>query len=97
MYNRFVPINVRLGKEEARMAARLRASGVEISTLVRDAIRHEYGRRIETDAAKQAPQLVRRILTELPDPPDCAPPGFSIQDRKAVRRHIQEGLRREQR
>lgn len=92
-----MPLNVRLGREEVRMAARLRSAGVEISTLVRDAIRNEYGRRIESDSAKQGPELVRQILKDLPDPCDLPARGFSTQDRKAVRRYIQERLGRGQR
>ncbi|HTM44586.1 MAG TPA: hypothetical protein VL137_06500 [Polyangiaceae bacterium] len=76
------------------MATRLRSSGVEISTLVRDAIRGEYRRRIENDAAASGSDLVKGILMDLPDPPDLEPRGFSTQDRKAVQRHIQRRLRR---
>jgi hypothetical protein len=89
-----MPLNVRLGNEEKRMAARLRAAGIEISTVVREAIRAEYARRIESVAPEQASVRVRRILEDLPDPPNLAPRDFSTQDRKAMREQIQRRLAR---
>jgi len=90
-------INVRLSEEESRMADRLRAAGVPISTLVRNALRAEYARRIERPEEGQALEILRRILNELPDPPDLAARNFSIRDRRAVQRHIAERLVRARR
>lgn len=90
-------LNVRLSAEESRMTKRLRAAGVSISTLVRDALRAEYARRIERVEEGPAVAVVRRILNDLPDPPDLAARDFSIRDRRAVQRHIAERLDRARR
>lgn len=76
------------------MADRLRAEGVQISSLVRDAIRTEYARRIEHSIGRRGPDVVRTILADLPDPPNLPPRDFSIQDRKAVKEHIRGRLTR---
>jgi len=80
-------LNVRLSEEETRMAERLRKAGVQISHLVREAIRSEYGRRVERRASARV-EVVQRILAELPDPSDLPPRGFSLTDGQAVKRHI---------
>jgi hypothetical protein len=85
-------LNVRLTEEEARMAARLRAEGVQISGLVRKAIRSEYERRIERRGEDSPVSVVQGILADLPDPPDLAPRTFATNDRHAVRRHIEKQL-----
>jgi hypothetical protein len=87
-------LNVRLTEEEARMAAKLRKAGVQISALVREAIRLEYERRIEQQRDVIPSTLVRDILQEFPDPADLPPRGFSTTDRRAARRHIAERLSR---
>lgn len=82
-------LNVRLDEEDARMAAALRSAGVAISTVVRDAIRAEYERRVARPKAQRKPsQLVAEILASLPDPPDLPPRTFDVHDRRAARRHI---------
>jgi hypothetical protein len=87
-------LNVRLTAEETRMAERLRAEGVQISGLVREAIRAEYERRIERLGEASPAAVARRILADLPDPPDLPPRTFAATDRKALRRHIAERLSR---
>ena len=85
-------INVRLGPEETAMAAELREEGVEMSSLVRDAIRSEYGKRLR-------PQDVDALLAEIyarhPEPEGGAPPTIDILDRRAVREYIARRVRAE--
>jgi hypothetical protein len=51
-------LNVRLDEEDARTAAALRRAGVPISTIVRDAIRTEYAKRIaRPKALRRASQI----------------------------------------
>lgn len=76
------------------MAARLREEGVQISGLVREAIRAEYERRIERRGEDSPLSVVEGILADLPDPPDLPARDFKSNDRRAVRRHIQKQLSR---
>jgi len=86
-------LNVRLGPEDARRAASLRRAGVAISTLVREALRAEYERRVAgKQEGKRPSAIVAAVLTEIPDP-DAEPLGFSLTDRRAVRDHIRAKLR----
>ena len=88
-------LNVRLEVEDQRRVADLRRAGVQLSKLVRAAIRTEHARRIEGRAAKPAPSLVvKEILASLPDPPSAASRGKRA-DRRAVRRRIVAKLKRE--
>ena len=88
-------LNVRVGAEEARMAAALRQAGVTISALVREAIRAEYQRRVAPNAGGRRPsEIVLAILAAVPDPGDLAPRAFEAADRKAVRKHIKAKLSR---
>jgi transketolase len=88
-------LNVRIGPEEARMAAELREAGIPISTLVRDAIRAEYVRRIAPGRKEQRPsERVEEILASTPDPEDVEERGFPVTDRGAVRDHIKSKLTR---
>lgn len=87
-------LNVRLDEADARMAAALRKAGVPMSTLVRDAIRAEYARRIASTVKGRPSAIVAEILASLPDPPDMPPREVSIADRRAVRRHIAAKLER---
>jgi hypothetical protein len=87
-------LNVRLTEEERRMAARLRAEGVQISGLVRKAIRSEYERLVERRGEESPVSVVQSILEELPDPPDLPPRAFALNDRHAVKRHIAGKLAR---
>jgi hypothetical protein len=87
-------LNVRLSEEEARMAAKLRKAGVQISALVREAIRSEYERRIEQRREVVPSSLVRDILDELHDAADLPSREFATTDRHAVRRHVAERLSR---
>jgi hypothetical protein len=87
-------LNVRLSAEEARMAAALREVGVQISSLVREAIRTEYERRVERLVAHRGSDVIREILQALPDPPGLPPRVVTTTDRRAVQRHIVARLKR---
>jgi hypothetical protein len=85
-------LNVRLSDEEMKMTAALRRAGIEISSLVRAAIREEYRLRVEQRAKGRGSQLVRQILSELPDPVLLPARGIDTTDRRAVREHIKRRL-----
>jgi hypothetical protein len=88
-------LNVRLGAEDARMAAHLRRGGIPISGIVRAAIRAAYERHAGRRATRgRASEIMAEIYREHPDPPDF-PRGKSIaRDRRRVRREIRDRLRR---
>jgi len=82
-------LNVRLNAEDERRAKALRDAGIPISTLVREAIREEYERRVAVPHRKMRPSAVMaQILEDLPDPADRARRAVDASDRRAVRRHI---------
>jgi hypothetical protein len=87
-------LNVRLSPDDARRAAELREEGIQISDVVREAIRAEYLRRRTRKPGRRRPSLiVKEILEALPDPEGAAPRTVDATDRHAVRRHIASRLR----
>jgi len=95
LYACVVPLlNVRLSPDDARRAAELREDGIQISDVVREAIRAEYLRRRPGKPGKRRPSLlVKEILAALPDPADMPIPAVDRTDRHAVRRHVAAKLR----
>jgi hypothetical protein len=87
-------LNVRLSPDDARRAAELREEGIQISDVVREAIRAEYLRRRSRKPRQRRPSLiVKEILAALPDPEGTPPRTVDSADRHAVRRHIAATLR----
>ena len=65
-------LNVRLSADDARRAAELREEGIQISDVVREAIRAEYLRRRPGKPGNRRPSLiVKEILEALPDTADA--------------------------
>jgi len=91
-------MNVRLNGEDARRAAALREAGVPISTVVREAIRSAYERRVAVGRRARKPStIVAAILAEYPDEQDTQARKFDLRDRDAVRREIVKRLSRARR
>jgi len=88
-------LNVRLGPEDQAMVTELRAGGVEMSELVRDAIRTEYGRRRRRLRARDVDALLAAIYARHPDPPGSPRERPDTVDRRAVREAIRRRLRSE--
>jgi hypothetical protein len=87
-------LNVRLSPDDAHRAAELREEGIQISDVVRAAIRAEYLRRRLGKPSKRRPSLiVKEILAALPDSVDAPLGAVDSADRHAVRRHIAAKLR----
>jgi hypothetical protein len=87
-------LNVRLSPDDARRAAELREDGIQISDLVREAIRAEYLRRRSGKPGDRRPSLlVKEILEALPDPADMPDRIVDPADRHALRRHVAAKLR----
>jgi hypothetical protein len=88
-------LNVRLDAAHIRMVADLRRCGIEMSTLVREAIRAAHGRRSAADAQGRRPsQLLAEIYRECPDPDGVPRPMYDLRDRRSVQRAIRRRLRR---
>ena len=88
-------LNVRLGIDDARRAAELRKTGVQISRIVRDAIRAEHDRRVGRRRARRRPEeILAEIYAAHPDPPRAPHRAFDLRDRRAARRAILRKLRR---
>jgi hypothetical protein len=87
-------VNVRLNEDDAAKAEALKKQGIQLSSLMRQAIRDEYERQhsqrehIDTDA------VLERIYAEHPLPADQATPPVDTTDRRAFREHILTRLRR---
>jgi hypothetical protein len=88
-------LNVRLDAEDARRVAELRRAGVQISGLVRQAIRAEHEKRVgkRTGGRAAAEAVLARINADLPDTPDVKPRGFDLRDRRAVRTAVAKRAR----
>jgi hypothetical protein len=75
-------VNVRLGAEDAALVSALRRDGVELSSLVRDAIREEYGRRRKRLRAGDVDALLAAVYARYPEPEPALPPAPDIHDRR---------------
>jgi len=79
-------VNVRLDAEDTRRVAELRRAGVQISGIVRQAIRAEHQKRLgNRPGGRAAAAILARIYADLPDTPDVEPRGYDLRDRRAVR------------
>lgn len=88
-------LNVRLGPDDARMAARLREAGIPISRVVRDAIRAAHERHAALRAARRpASEIMADIYREYPNRPNLPRGKRDLTDRARVRRLIRQRLRR---
>jgi hypothetical protein len=88
-------LNVRLGPEDARMAAALRKNGVQISRVVRDALRAAYQRQAAAHAQRGRPSdVMASIYREVPDASGQPRERRDLGDRHAIRRVIRKRLRR---
>lgn len=82
-------LNVRLGPEDARIAAELRREGVRLSRIVREALRAAHaGRRAGRSRRLRASDVMAEIYACLPDPPGLARRRVDLRDRQSVRRAI---------
>jgi hypothetical protein len=87
-------VNVRLDAEDSRRVAELRRAGVQISGIVRKAIRAEHEQRVGKRAGgRTAAALLARIYADLPDTPNVEPRAFDLRDRGAVRAAVEKRAR----
>jgi hypothetical protein len=88
-------LNVRLNEEDAKIAVQLRRDGVEISTLVRQALRAEYSRRKNGKKDRRpASQILAEIYARHPTPPNEPERDYDVHDRHQARQAILRKLKR---
>ena len=85
-------VNVRLDEQYLRKAAKLRARGVALSDLVREAIDARYDHVIRCGNREDAGAVLARILEEWPDPPDLEARGYDVHDRQQARAAVVKKL-----
>ncbi len=81
-------VNVRLDEERIRKVRALRAGGITISDLLREAIDRRYERVVRSPQGLDVPAIMRRIFEENPDAPDLPLRGYGVHDRAAARRAV---------
>ena len=90
-------VNVRLDEERTRKARALRASGIAVSDLLREAIDRRYEQVVRSPTGFDVGAIMRRIFEEHPDPPSLRPRRYDVHDRAAARQAILRRLRRKAR
>ena len=86
-------VNVRLDEQRLRKAAKLRARGVALSDLVREAIDARYDHVIRCGNREDPGAVLARIFEEWPDPADLEPRGYDVHERQQARAAIVKKLR----
>ena len=86
-------MNVRLGPDDARKAEELRGAGIRFSTVVREAIRSEYERRIGGRKDRRSPSEIGAEIGAR-HPVTGRSHGRDTTDRDAVQRYVLGRLRK---
>jgi hypothetical protein len=86
-------VNVRLDANRLRKAQTLRARGVALSDVVREAIDERFAALRQSESAPDVRTIVRRMFEQYPDPPDLPPRDYDVHDRRAARGAILRKLR----
>jgi hypothetical protein len=81
-------VNVRLDADRLRKAQTLRARGVALSDVVREAIDERFAALRASESRADVRTIVRRIFDQYPDPPDLPPRDYNVHDRRAARAAI---------
>jgi hypothetical protein len=87
-------VNVRLDEARSRKARALRAKGVAMSDLLREAIDRRYEHDVGSPEGLDVAGIRRRIFTEYPDSPGVVARRYDVHDRAAARRAVLRRLRR---
>ena len=87
-------INVRLDPERVRKARALRAHGMPLSDVVREAIDDRYRSLEHSRDARNVRAIVRRAFAEHPDPAGLPGRRYDVHDARGARRAIAKRLKR---
>lgn len=86
-------VNVRLDANRLRKVQTLRARGMALSDVVREAIDERFAALRKSESPRDVRTIVRRIFEQYPDPPDLPPRTYDVHDRHAARVVILRKLR----
>jgi hypothetical protein len=86
-------VNVRLDADRLRKAQTLRARGMALSEVVREAIDERFAALRRSESPPDVRTIVRRIFEQYPDPPGLPPRDYDVYDRRAARVAILRKLR----
>jgi post-segregation antitoxin (ccd killing protein) len=87
-------VNVRLDEDRLRKARRLRAHGLTLSDVVREAIDARFAAVERTRDAGEVRAVMAEILAQYPDPPGSRPRAYDVHDSAAARAAITRRLKR---
>jgi hypothetical protein len=89
-------INVRLEAQDAAKANALKAEGVKLSAIVRDAIRAEYDRRLARPrSGVELAKALKQMHEDYPIPDSEPPIPVDVSNRNAASAYIRGKLQRE--
>ena len=74
-------VNVRLDEKRLERARKLRARGIVLSDLIREAIDKEYERLSQVSTRRDVEAIMKQIYERYPDPPDLPPREYDVHNR----------------
>jgi len=86
-------VNVRLDAERLRKAQRLRARGVRLSDVLREAIDERFSALRRPGSPPDVRAIIARIFEQHPDPPHLPTRGYDVHDRRRARQAILRKVR----
>jgi hypothetical protein len=86
-------VNVRLDADRLRKAQTLRARGMTLSDVVREAIDERFATLRRPESPLDVRTIIGRIFEQYPDPPGLPLRDYDIYDRRAARVAIVRKLR----
>jgi len=90
-------INVRLDERRLQRVRRLRAKGISISDLLRDAIDRQYEEITKQRKPRDIESMLKQLYAQYPDPVDLPPREYDVHDRRQAKEAISRMLRRKAR
>ena len=90
-------VNVRLDDDRLRKARALRARGMTLSSLLREAIDDRFAQMNARRTRADVVAVMQDIFEQSPDPSHLPPRTYNVHDRKEARDAILRKLRRRQR
>ncbi len=81
-------LNVRLGPKDARIASELKARGLKISTIVREALRARHLEMKPPVNGDDVDAILADIYTEHPAPPGPSEAAIDVYDRRSFQEYV---------
>jgi hypothetical protein len=90
-------VNVRLDEKRLERSRKLRANGMTLSELVREAIDRRYEQLVGSSTSRDVEAIVREVYERYPDPPDSPPRKYDVHNRGEAKAAVLRALRKERR